>query len=223
VALLARSRAPLDELARALEARGGRALAIACDLADPKAAAPAVALVAGALGRIDAVVNNAGTIEPIGPLAELDPAAWARTLAINLGGAFAMVHAALPHMPANAGTVVNVSSGAAHRPLEGWSAYCASKAGLAMLTRSLHLELGGRGLRAYGFQPGVVDTEMQVQIRASGINEVSRLRRSELLPPEEPAAVIAWLCAERPADLAGAEFRVSDPALRGRAGLPTTG
>ena len=114
---------------------------------------------------------------------------------------------------------MNVSSGAASRPLEGWSAYCAGKAGLAMLTRSLHLELGERGVRAYGLRPGVVDTDMQGVIRASGVNEVSRLRREELASVEGPARAIAYLCEPAAADLAGAEVDIRDGTFRGRAGV----
>ena len=88
---------------------------------------------------------------------------------INLIGAYNVVRAVLPGMLAKGGgTIVNVSSGAAYRPLEGWSAYCAGKAGLAMLTRSIALETAGKGIRVFGFSPGTIDTEMQVKIRASG-------------------------------------------------------
>ena len=99
-----------------------------------------------------------------------------------------------------------MSSGAAHRALEGWSAYCAGKAGLAMLTRSLHLEARRAGVRVHGFQPGVVDTDMQAPIRHSGINRVARLRRQDLAPAVEPARAIAWLCGEAAAPLAGREL-----------------
>ena len=72
----------------------------------------------------------------------------------------------------------------------------------------------------FGFDPGAVDTEMQVQIRASGINRVSQLARSDLAPVEYPARVIAWLCGDAAADLAGQELSIADPELRRRAGLP---
>ena len=149
-----------------------------------------------------------------------DPDAWAANIRINLVGAFHCARAVVPHFLAQQrGVIVNISSGAAHRPREGWSAYCSAKAGLAMLTQALHLELGQRGIRAYGFQPGVVDTEMQVKIRASGINEISRLPRESLANPAEPARVIAWLCSEEARDLAGQELTIRDTALRARAGL----
>ena len=107
--------------------------------------------------------------------------------------------------------IVNVSSGAAHRPQEGWAAYCAGKAGLAMLTKCTHLEYGAQGVRVYGFAPGVVDTAMQGAIRASGINPVSTLRREDLAPTDQPAKAIAWLCTQAAAGLAGQELDIRDP------------
>jgi NAD(P)-dependent dehydrogenase (short-subunit alcohol dehydrogenase family) len=93
------------------------------------------------LGSIDILVNNAGIIEPIGTLVQSDPAAWARSIEVNLVGAYHTARATLPRMlEACKGTVINISSGAAHRPLEGWSAYCSAKAGLAMLTNAIALE-----------------------------------------------------------------------------------
>lgn len=100
----------------------------------------------------------------------------------------------------NGGVIVNLSSGAAHRALEGWTAYCVGKAALAMLTNSLALETRAR---VYGFSPGVVDTEMQSEIRASGLNEVSRLNRHDLSDPAEIARALAWLFTDEAADLAG--------------------
>jgi NAD(P)-dependent dehydrogenase (short-subunit alcohol dehydrogenase family) len=112
------------------------------------------------------------------------------------------------------GTIVNLSSGAAHKPMEGWSAYCAGKAGLAMVTRSLHLEYAARGVRAFGFAPGVVDTDMQGAIRASGMNPVSQLPRASLAPAERPAWAIAWLCTAEADPLTGQELDIrADPFL----------
>jgi NAD(P)-dependent dehydrogenase (short-subunit alcohol dehydrogenase family) len=108
-----------------------------------------------ACAGLDILVNNAGVIEPISDIAASDPAAWARNISVNLVGAYNAVRAVLPGMLAGGagGTIVNVSSGAAFRPLEGWSAYCSGKAGLAMLTRAVALETAGRGVRVFGFAP----------------------------------------------------------------------
>ena len=172
----------------------------------------------------DILVNNAGVIGPIGRIEDVVPADWGANIAVNLTGAYAAIHAAIRMMvPRGAGTIINLSSGAARRPLEGWSAYCAGKAGLAMLTRAVHLELASQGIRVFGFAPGVVDTDMQGQIRASGINDVSRLPRASLAPAEETARAIAWLCTPAADALAGQELDVRDPALRAAAGLPPIG
>jgi NAD(P)-dependent dehydrogenase (short-subunit alcohol dehydrogenase family) len=119
-----------------------------------------------------------------------------------------------------AGTIVNVSSGAAHRPQEGWSAYCAGKAGMAMLTKSVHLEYGAQGIRCFGIAPGVVDTQMQAAIRASGLNPVSKIPRADLAPADQPGRAIAWLCTGAADPLIGAELDIRDPDLRAAVGLP---
>ncbi|HEY0920925.1 SDR family NAD(P)-dependent oxidoreductase [Devosia sp.] len=220
VVVTARALPAAHGVAGAIAAAGGAATALACDVADYDAVARLVGEVDARFGRIDALVNNAGTIEPIGPIADADPAAWAGSVQINLVGAYHMVRAVLPVMlRGGAGTIVNLSSGAAFRPLQGWSAYCAAKAGLAMLTRSIDHEYASRGIRAIGLSPGVVDTGMQATIRASGINPVSQLPRTALAAAEEPAKMIAWLCGPAGAAHAGKEIDIREPALRAAAGL----
>jgi NAD(P)-dependent dehydrogenase (short-subunit alcohol dehydrogenase family) len=169
----------------------------------------------------DILINNAAVIAPIGRILDISAEDWAQSIDINLTSAFHAIQRALAQMVAKGGgTIVNISSGAAHRPQEGWSAYCAGKAGLAMLTRSVHLEYGDQGIRIFGFAPGVVDTDMQGAIRASGINPVSKLPRASLAPASEPAKAIAWLCTPAAATLAGQELDVRAPDLRVAAGLP---
>ncbi|MCU0903710.1 MAG: SDR family oxidoreductase [Tabrizicola sp.] len=169
----------------------------------------------------DILVNNAAVIGPIGHILDVPAEDWAGSIDINLTSVFHATQRALAGMVARGGgTIVNISSGAAHRPQEGWSAYCASKAGLAMLTRSIHMEYGDKGIRVFGFAPGVVDTDMQGAIRASGINPVSKLPRESLAPPQEPARAIAWLCTPAADALAGQELDIRAPGLRAAAGLP---
>lgn len=169
----------------------------------------------------DILVNNAAVIAPIGRILDISAEEWAHSIDVNLTSAFHATQLALRRMVANGGgTIINISSGAAHRPQEGWSAYCAGKAGLAMLTRSVHLEYAAQGIRIFGFAPGVVDTDMQVSIRASGINPVSRLPRESLAPASEPARAIAWLCTPAADALNGQEIDVRTPDLRAAAGLP---
>src|SRR5688572_4462856 len=152
VMLVARDGAAVQAVARDITASGSRAESLTCDVQDYAAVERAVAATRQRLGGLDILVNNAGIIEPIAELATSDPTVWAQNIQINLIGAYNVVRAVIGGMLAGgAGTIVNVSSGAAYRPLEGWSAYCSGKAGLAMMTRAIALETQGRGIRVFGF------------------------------------------------------------------------
>jgi NAD(P)-dependent dehydrogenase (short-subunit alcohol dehydrogenase family) len=220
VMLAARDGALAETVAAGITASGGTAAAAVCDVSDYAAVTSLVADTVARFGKLDVLINNAGVIDPIGPVATADPAAWARNIEINLIGAFHCIRACLePMRAAGSGTIVNVSSGAAHRPLEGWSAYCTGKAGLAMLTRAVALENGEAGIRVFGFAPGTIDTDMQVTIRASGINQISKIPRAELAPVAHPARAIVYLCGADADDLAGQELSLRDADLRRRVGL----
>lgn len=202
------------------DSAGNGAAATACDVADYASVEALVAATKRQFGRIDALINNAGVLEPIASLQDSDPAAWARNIQINLVGAYNAIRAALPAMIADGGgTIVNLSSGAALRPVEGWSAYCAAKAGLHMLTRAVALETAGKGIRVFGFQPGMTDTNMHVLNRASGMNAISQVPRADLYPVEHPAMAIVYLCTPAADDLHGQDFSLRDPAFRTRLGL----
>jgi NAD(P)-dependent dehydrogenase (short-subunit alcohol dehydrogenase family) len=217
VALVARSGAALDDLAAEL---GPQALALPCDVAVYDAVAQAVAATVAAFGGLDVLINNAGVIAPIAPFGETDPADWVQAQAINVNGVYHGMRAAWPVMgAAGGGTILTVSSGAASRPLDGWSAYCASKAAAAMLTRSADLEGRALGIRAIGLSPGTVDTDMQGDIRASGIGAIAGLARSDHVPPDWPARALVWLAGPEGAAFAGQEVSLRDPALRARLGL----
>ncbi|HYD99230.1 MAG TPA: SDR family oxidoreductase [Alphaproteobacteria bacterium] len=218
VILAARSAGEIEAAAAAIAAAGGAALALRCDVADRASVDAMLAAARDWRAGLDILVNNAGVIEPLALLAEADPAGWMRNIEINVGGAFHVTQAALPALRrAGPGIVVNISSGAAHRPYEGWSAYNVAKAGLAMLTRCLAHE--EPGLRAFGFQPGTVDTGMQAAIRGAGLGPVARMRPEDHPPASDPARTVAYLCTPAAADLAGQELSVRDPALRARVGL----
>ena len=215
VVLLARSEAAIRVLAAEV---GG--LAIACDVADWAAVEAAVAAVVARFGRIDVWIGNAGMIEPIARLRDADVAAWGRAVDVNLKGVFHGMRAVLPVMRAQGGgTILTVSSGAAHHPKEGWSAYCAAKAGAAMLVRAAHLEEGGQGLRIMGLAPGSVATEMQAVIRASGINPASQLDPAVHIPAEWPARALIWMCGAAADCHLGQEISLRDEGVRRAVGL----
>jgi NAD(P)-dependent dehydrogenase (short-subunit alcohol dehydrogenase family) len=217
VMLLARDGDLARTVAGEIVDAGGKAEALACDVSDYPSVERAVADTRQRLGGLDILVNNAGVIEPIAEIAASDPAVWARNIQINLIGAYYVVRAVLDRMLQDGGTIINVSSGAAYRPLEGWSSYCAGKAGLAMLTRSLVLET--TGVRIFGFSPGTIDTDMQVKIRASGLNQVSQIPRANLSPVEHAVRGLLYLCNDASDDLIGQDVSMRDEAFRRRIGL----
>jgi 3-oxoacyl-[acyl-carrier protein] reductase len=220
VVLAARDAALTETNARRINAAGSKAASIACDVADYAACLRLVHETTQRFGPPDVLVNNAGVIEPIGTVSTANPSRWAHNIQVNLIGAYHAIRAVLPAMLEHGrGTIINVSSGAALRPQEGWSAYCAAKAGLAMLTRSIDLEHRAAGIRVFGFQPGTTDTDMQVTIRASGINPISRIPREQLTPVAHPARAIAYLCTPEADDLSGREFALRDEDFRRRIGL----
>ncbi len=217
VVLIARSGNAITALADEI---GPAALALPCDIAEWSEVETAVGKVLGWAGRVDVLINNAGVIEPIARLAEADPAAVAQSYRINLLGVFHGMRAVLPVMHRQGqGTILTVSSGAAHNPLEGWGAYCSGKAGAAMLTRAAHLEEGPAGIRVMGLSPGTVATEMQVIIKASGVNPVSQLDPSVHIPADWPARTLLWMCGPEADPWLGKEISLRDEGIRRAVGL----
>jgi len=217
VALLARDRERIASLAGEI---GHDAIAIPCDVSRFWEVEAAVNACLEAFGRLDVLIGNAGVIEPISHIETSDPEAWGHTIDVNLKGVYNGVRAAMPVMLSRGGgTILNISSGAAHNPMEAWSAYCASKAGAAMVTRAAHLEGHERGLRVMGLSPGTVATQMQREIKASGINPVSKLEWEDHIPPEWPAKCLLWMCGPEADAHLGEELSLRDPELRRRLGV----
>jgi NAD(P)-dependent dehydrogenase (short-subunit alcohol dehydrogenase family) len=217
VALLARDDRALGALARDI---GPQAMALPCDITRYADVADAARATLSAFGRIDVLVNNAGVIGPMTRMANADPDDWGRAIDVNLKGVFHGMRAVLPFMlDQGGGTVLTVSSGAAHRPTDGWSAYCASKAGAAMLTRSLHQEYAEAGIRAMGLSPGTVATDMQRTIKESGIGPIAALDWSVHIPADWPARALVWMCSPDADAFLGEEISLRDPDMRARVGL----
>ncbi len=218
VTLAARTTSDIDRIAGEI---GDHALAVPCDVSDWTAVMAAVDATVSQFGSLDILVNNAGLIEPIDRIADADPAAWGSVVDVNLKGAFHMVRACLPIMTkAGAGTIVNVSSGAATSALEGWSHYCSTKAALLMLTRCIDKEEEANGIRAVGLSPGTVATHVQTAIRASGINPVSKLDPSAHIPAEWAAEAVVWLLTDAAREHDGGDFSIKNDAGREAVGLP---
>ncbi len=216
VVLTARSKAEINRIAVPF---GDQALVIAGNIADPKFVTLLIDQTVAHFGGLDVVINNAAALHPIARVEDADIEEWSKLIDINVKGVFYTAKAALPHMmKTGEGIILTVSSGAAHNPLEGWSAYCASKAAAAMMTRSLHLEYGWHGISSMGLSPGTVATQMQRDIKSSGINPVSELEWSDHVPPSWPAKAMVYMC-KNAKQFAGQELALRDPDLRKAIGV----
>lgn len=217
VALLARGQMAIADLAGEI---GPSALAIPCNVARYSDMVAAVEATQATFGRVDVLINNAGVIEPISHLGDADPDAWGDVIDINLKGVFNGMHAALPVMKAGGGgSILTISSGAAHGPIEAWSHYCASKAAVNMLNRCLDKEESAHGIRAIGLSPGTVATQMQREIKASGVNPVSQLDWDVHIPADWPARALMWMCTAEADDWCGQEISLRDEDIRRKVGL----
>ena len=217
VAFFARSGAALEKMAQDI---GPSTLSLKGDVAIYEDVVSAVEQTRAAFGSVDVLINNAAALQPIAHQAEADPSAWASLIDVNIKGIFYANHCVLPIMKAKGeGTIITISSGAAHNAIEGWSAYCTSKAGAAMLTACTDHEYRSSGIRAMGLSPGTVATQMQIDIKASGMNPVSQLDWSEHIPPEWPAKVLLWMCSKEADPFIGQEIRLKDPEILEAAGL----
>lgn len=217
VILMARGGDRINALAAEI---GPSARAVTGDVARFADVAGAVDTAVQAFGGVDVLINNAGVIEPIAHLADSDPDAWGQVIDINIKGVYNGMRAVLPVMKAaGGGTILTLSSGAAHSPIEAWSHYCTSKAAVNMLGRCLHKEEAANGIRAIGLSPGTVATQMQREIKASGINPVSQLAWEDHIPADWPARALLWMCSPDADEWCGEEISLRDEAIRRKVGL----
>ena len=221
VLLLARSSKDIIQLADMINQTGGTAEAKSCDVTDYAQVEEVMAHCVTTFGSLDILINNAGVIEPICRLAESDVDQWTKAVDINYKGVYHGLRAAIPHMlKNNQGAIVNISSGAAVSALEGWSHYCSSKAAALSLTKCVDKEYRDSGIHVVGLSPGTVATDMQVVIKASGVNPVSQLDPSVHIPAEWVAKAAAWLCTDQAVEFAGTDFSLRAQENRVRLNLP---
>jgi SDR family mycofactocin-dependent oxidoreductase len=150
----------LADTAREVESRGRRCVRGFADVSDLAAVTSAVDGGVAELGRLDVVIANAGIHVPGGPSWELDPQVWQRTLDINLTGVWHTVRASVPHIGADGGSIVLISSTNGLRGTPNTAHYTASKHAVVGLARTLANELGPRGIRVNTVHPGPVATPM---------------------------------------------------------------
>lgn len=180
-------------------------------------------------GLVDILINNAGVIKPVERVANVDPGDWLENININLAGVFLMCRHALPGMLQQRwGRVINVSSGAARGTITGWSAYSAAKAGVEAFSNVVAREVGEFGIRVNVVRPGIVDTQMQIEVRSSveeqfGRENLVRFQRYKeqgmLRRPEDPALLISWLLSPEAEDINGEVLAIDDPDVARKVGL----
>jgi NAD(P)-dependent dehydrogenase (short-subunit alcohol dehydrogenase family) len=146
-----------------------RVLARSLDVRDEDAVAAFARDVEAEFGAIDLWINNAGVLDPIAPLRDVDVAEFREHIDINLTGVFLGSRAYVRHVRSREGegVLINMSSAGAWLGFEGWSTYCAGKGGVAQLTQCIALEEAESGIRAHAVAPGVVNTDMQALIRST--------------------------------------------------------
>jgi 3-oxoacyl-[acyl-carrier protein] reductase len=196
-----------DEIARAIEAEGRRALALRADSADAGAVKNAVAQTVKTFGRLDVLVNNAG-IAIVAPVDQFSLDDFDRIVAVNVRAVFVAVQEASRHM-GEGGRIITIGSVNADRmPFEGGSVYAMTKAAVAGLTRGLARDLGPRGITVNNVQPGPVETDMNPAEGpfAESLKGLMALKR--YAGADEIAAMVAYLAGPEAGFVTGASLTI---------------
>ena len=196
-----------DEVVRAIESAGGRAMAIRADSGDAGAVKNAVAETVRTLGRLDVLVNNAG-IAVVAPLDQFSLDDFDRMVAVNVRAVFVAVQEASRHM-SEGGRIITIGSVNADRiPFPGGGVYAMTKAAVAGLTRGLARDLGPRGITINNVQPGPIDTDMNpadgpLAEAMKGWTALARYGRGE-----EIADMVAYLAGPEAGFVTGASLTI---------------
>jgi NAD(P)-dependent dehydrogenase (short-subunit alcohol dehydrogenase family) len=173
VAVTGRTEAEIQATAQAITESGGQAIAITGDVTDRPTVEHTVARTETELGAIDLLINNAGMLQALGVVADIDADDWWREVEVNLRGPLLFAKAVLPGMIVRRrGRIINIASGAGLQAIATGSAYCVSKAALIRLSEAIALETSGYGIATFAIHPGTVRTPMNAYVHDA--DEVGR-------------------------------------------------
>lgn len=197
-----------EQTVQEIEAAGGSARWVRCDVSDSDDVAAAVRVAVEEFGRLDFAHNNAGTFHPK-PLDELEDGDWHRVLTVNLTGVFFCLKHQIKAMLAEGGAIVNTASIWAFNGAPMQAAYAASKAGVLGLTRTAAIDYGQRGIRVNAVAPGPIQTAMTASVPLEVMEQVvGRTTLQRYGQPAEIGEAVAWLCSDGASYVNGATLPV---------------
>ena len=202
VIALARESLELESVEVELKKISKESLAVVCDLADSSQISRTAEMIVSSFGHLSGIIHNAGIINPIGNMLDVEREGWEKTIQVNLLGVQDLTRSLESIIGGENHTrITTISSGAAQRSLHGWSAYCVSKAGLDMWTKCMAEEGENANISAIAIAPGIVDTGMQQEIRQADESSFPLLqnfkdyyRNGELSKPDDVAIKLLPYC-----------------------------
>jgi len=217
VGLAARRLERIEALAAEIREAGGRAVALALDMAQPGTFAAAFDRIESELGPINILVNNAG-VSGEGHVLDLSVETWDQTFDVNVRGTFFAAQAAARRMIASGvaereqARIINIASILSHTAMPGLTAYCASKAAVAMMTRGLAKDLARHGVAVNAICPGYIETEINAEWFGSegGRKQISRFPRRRLMDASDLDAALLMLAGPSGAKITGSLLTVDD-------------
>jgi NAD(P)-dependent dehydrogenase (short-subunit alcohol dehydrogenase family) len=210
VALAGRRLEKLQRVVKEIEATGGKAIAVVCDVSHSADAQNAVHTTVEAFGKLDVLVNNAGVLH-VSTIEEIPESDWDYLIDANLKGPFLMCRAALPEFRrAGGGAIVNVGSVLGLVAMKKRAAYCASKGGVTLLTKAIAIDHGHENIRANCICPSIVETELVSQLFNTPDGDRVKRERLATIPlgrmgrPTDIAELAVFLASDESSWLTGA-------------------